>query len=1412
MPNNSMKASLSNRRQEKILSSSFIKTNSYGKNEYKSKSMYSPIDNINNLNNECFERISKNSWYDTSCLKRNKKNDDIFLFCIENKKKNDNSQTNRSYNKSENVSNDIVNTFSTLNEKRNNNIIMPMNVLKTYINDESSNENGKKKIKKKKKKGYYNCNYVNYDNNLESYKSISINNIKKKYKNKSIIKKSYNLFNTDCYNKKEHVKNGSSLTSNTPKNVKADMFKKCNNDFNKLLTTKGFKNELSMNNKMSLNNKDIRNVFPNYERTNSLNYYNNYDRHKINKNHNLDVKNENIYMKRYNIPHMYNDDNIYERYDENILVQDLQEKKKKKITTTNLESTNNNIIENKKKTTLICNNKKNENIHSYFNNNNNHYFNNIDGHDTDSTFYEKKKNEYKVNSFLPSNSSYHSKGEKLKDDNYIYMKNHAKLKKNHIDEKEKKKSYLRSPLKISHSTSKSIILKKIMNDYTNDENINSNILLSNNNPQELYINNDSKLCLDDKSLFYTNNESKISFTIDFKIYPPILMKNITQLNIFIENKMIKNIYISEFPQTFSVILQHCIKINNEKAYIKIKNKIIHMKETNVIKFVFFKNEKVIGCSYISIINLLNLGLEGGVFLLVEEYKNENNKKKNMQIKNSQKVNDVHEIKNSQKVNDVHEIKNSQKVNDVYEKKNDCDNFHKIPINMQDVQIMKSKIFLNYKINCPKFLINTISPSDIITTKEKIKYLEDMIRQIYYSFQSYNINQTIRSTNLLKYLNDRSIRKRKKSEIIHLENNNNVNFSINNLSISNKKNEQISEGKKDNSELMKGNKTKRYHIDINKIKQNNKNIIEHNKDTMCYQEKLKMLGILNKKDDDNLSESKIDECTHRYISNEQNDLICVVNNIDENYNIHYEENVYNDITNGNNYSDKNNNHNDNNNRNHFNKNIVEKEKNLIHKDHFNVQENSDNVNLKNIKENFKNDNKLHDAEKVNNNIEDRNHTTDINNNNIDHTSNLSYKKDDYIIKPLYDNFNNHIEEKLDIKKFISNIYKRKKHMNIIMKRKDNEKYNIKRKTYTTNSIFYKKYIDKKKEIKKLKNIIEKYKKLLKLSMAQVENLKCSNHNTSILYKVFYRKIMKRSNNDHMFYNIKKNKYKSNDNFEKNQKGHILRKTCSLNVIGEYLKSKENNMENNKYIYHNINMDDNKHIDNNINVVNELVNNDNYKKNLNCLINSNKDNVIFSKITTNVILNNNTESIGHKMNSHKALSAYTNKYDNDIQFYSDSTYERMIDIKNYKNQHNIYKKTFTKRNHNTTNIISTTLDIIGTNKNYENTEKQLELLLKKNETLKEQINKLKINDQRFLYNIKKKINERHTTNNNKKYNIKRNIDASFNDSTENIYNISVNKTRNPIINVENTKKNKYSNNTRFNYPLNLIKQYSYDYTSD
>lgn len=148
-----------------------------------------------------------------------------------------------------------------------------------------------------------------------------------------------------------------------------------------------------------------------------------------------------------------------------------------------------------------------------------------------------------------------------------------------------------------------------------------------------------------------------------------------------------------------------------------------------------------------------------------------------------------------------------------------------------------------------------------------------------------------------------------------------------MSISNNTNEQ-----KDNTQLMKGNEPKCYHMHINKIKENDEDIIEHNKDTMCYQEKLKMLGILNKKDDDNLSESKIDERTHTYISNEQNDLICVVNNIDENYNLQYDENVYNDITNSNDYSDKNKNNNNNiinnYNRNHFNKNIEEQEKILI----------------------------------------------------------------------------------------------------------------------------------------------------------------------------------------------------------------------------------------------------------------------------------------------------------------------------------------------------------------------------------------------------------------------------------------------------------------------------------------------------
>ncbi|SBT38103.1 conserved Plasmodium protein, unknown function [Plasmodium ovale wallikeri] len=185
-----------------------------------------------------------------------------------------------------------------------------------------------------------------------------------------------------------------------------------------------------------------------------------------------------------------------------------------------------------------------------------------------------------------------------------------------------------------------------------------------------------------------NVNENISMIIDFKIYKPILMKSITQVNVYIDDKALKSIYINEYPQNFSVVIQQTTKINNEKYLLKIKKKLINIKETNILKFIYLNNEKAIGFSYISIKQLLCLGVEGGIFLLVKDNKKES--------------------------------KNVRSFLPSYV----------IPFNKQEINILKSKIFFNYKILCPKFLVDSISPCDLVTTREKISYLEDMVRQMY----------------------------------------------------------------------------------------------------------------------------------------------------------------------------------------------------------------------------------------------------------------------------------------------------------------------------------------------------------------------------------------------------------------------------------------------------------------------------------------------------------------------------------------------------------------------------------------------------------------------------------------------------------------------------------------------------------
>ncbi|VWU51125.1 conserved protein, unknown function, partial [Hepatocystis sp. ex Piliocolobus tephrosceles] len=238
------------------------------------------------------------------------------------------------------------------------------------------------------------------------------------------------------------------------------------------------------------------------------------------------------------------------------------------------------------------------------------------------------------------------------------------------------------------------------------------------------------------------NTTQVEMSIYFKIYKSILMKNVTRLSVYLENKLLKTIFITEYPQTFPIIIQPKTKITNEKKFIKIQNKLLHIKDNNLLYFVFFNNGKEIGFSYVSIKDLLKLGVEGGMFMIVHDYNKEDilNKKKNKDVVLPSQI---------------------------------------IPYNNQDIDILKSKIFMNYKISAPKFLINSILLCDIITPKQKVKRLEDMIRQLYsfiheFGYSKININdKNINVKTRLKYYSNNN------KSINHKFNTNSHNsFSIN----------------------------------------------------------------------------------------------------------------------------------------------------------------------------------------------------------------------------------------------------------------------------------------------------------------------------------------------------------------------------------------------------------------------------------------------------------------------------------------------------------------------------------------------------------------------------------------------------------------------------------------------------------
>ncbi|CAA9988984.1 conserved Plasmodium protein, unknown function [Plasmodium knowlesi strain H] len=198
-------------------------------------------------------------------------------------------------------------------------------------------------------------------------------------------------------------------------------------------------------------------------------------------------------------------------------------------------------------------------------------------------------------------------------------------------------------------------------------------------------------CRNEKMFFNSLVTTKMYFRIDFKIYKPILMRTITQVRVYSNEKLLQCVYIKEYPQNFSVVVQSATRMYNGKVLDKMKNKLINIKERGVLNFTYLKNEKVIGCSHISIKHLVCSGVEGGIFIPVHDHM------------------------------------------DCRKEKNPKEAFVQdplLPFERQEINVLKSKIFVNYRIDCPKSMHDFISSGEMVTTRAKISFLEDMVRQMY----------------------------------------------------------------------------------------------------------------------------------------------------------------------------------------------------------------------------------------------------------------------------------------------------------------------------------------------------------------------------------------------------------------------------------------------------------------------------------------------------------------------------------------------------------------------------------------------------------------------------------------------------------------------------------------------------------
>ncbi|CXI66913.1 conserved Plasmodium protein, unknown function [Plasmodium berghei] len=736
-------------KDDDIYINSFFRKNLFRKYEFKSKHYDKPkSDVIKNKSGAHFKRVSNNSWYDTSVYNKEK---DIYLLCKEMKNENNSINILSSVEKNEEIKK-IVNTYENVQNKMNTKNIynfkidkytdMHNNILKNnqynslYMNKKGKNnkllniKNNSNIIETNTSRNIENKIYTELIGNINVDKINSNikdskgedeekeNELEEKNKNRKIEKyilKPKNVIKSNLRLKKENITRTSSAYCDY--NIEKNYFKKrsksnivnCKVLKGKVIQKKWietFNSEFDINNLDELKNKSIflnnnTNKFKNIRCLCSKNKKENDWDHLINSSYIYSkYNNKNKYFKSEKMlfPKI---ENILEM--ENCNLEQGEEKKK------NLKK-NNKI--------LTIDNSKNRKISQVFDNK---FYQINETVDTNNEYSNKKESS---NNLLFDIST--PQNDEINFDDYNKKKNDKQIGKESEDldaiqiESKKKKKEKDNIEKNDISKNKEIynLMGKIelneihksiktKNKYYSKQ-INSNQIINRGISYEIVKKMDeSQISIhdynfnsNDKNIQYPKGNISDNISIDFKIYKPILMNYPTQIIIEIGNKVLKSVYINEYPQTFNVIIQKMNKTNNEQIISKIRNKMNSIKDEDLIKFVYLNDHKEIGYSYICIKNVLKLGMDGGMFILVS-----NEKKESMNHKH---------------------FMHSQI----------------IPINKQEIDILKPKIFMNYKIYCPKLFIDTLPINEIITFNEKIKYLEDMIRQLYAFIQnSYPIKYT-----------------------------------------------------------------------------------------------------------------------------------------------------------------------------------------------------------------------------------------------------------------------------------------------------------------------------------------------------------------------------------------------------------------------------------------------------------------------------------------------------------------------------------------------------------------------------------------------------------------------------------------------------------------------------------------------